>query len=236
MKLFTIGYAGKNINEFISILKENNINSIVDVRTIPMSKTFPEYNSNSIKEILKKNGIYYLSFANEFGARRLEQEVYDSIIDFNGNNIKVVDFQKVYNLPIFLQGVNRINEGIKKGLNIAFMCSEKNPFDCHRANMVAEYFYQNNFEIIHIVDKQTSINHDKFDDYYNDNFKNKKSAFIKSNRELLDYASNLFEKRSNELPDYIKNWLSFFDKYDRSKGWKLRNIEIGYKEGNIEND
>ena len=116
------------------------------------------------------------------------------------------------------------------------MCSEKNPFDCHRANMVAEYFYQNNFEIIHIIDKQTFINHDKFDGYYNDNFKNKKSAFIKSNRELLDYASNLFEKRSNELPDYIKKWLSFFDKYDRSKGWKLRNIEIGYKEGNIEND
>lgn len=236
MKLYTIGYAGKKIEEFIDILKQNKITSIVDVRTMPLSKTFPEYNSNSIKDILRKNGIYYLVFSNEFGARREEQNTYISLTDFDGKNIKVVDFKKVYELPIFIDGVNRVEDGLKKELKIAFMCSEKNPFDCHRANMIAEYFYQKGFEIKHIIDQQNIIDHKKFDIFYEDNFFKKKLYFMKKNSEILNYKYNLFGHGNDEFPEYIVYWLNFFKYYDRNKGWILRNIEIGYKEGTIEND
>lgn len=94
-KLFTIGYANKSIDDFIKILKLNNINCIVDVRTMPFSKQFPDYNECNLSKLLKESKISYLSFKNEFGARRSESEVYQKIDLYDDSNIDVVVFEKV---------------------------------------------------------------------------------------------------------------------------------------------
>lgn len=70
----------------------------------------------------------YGSFAEEFGARRVEDSVY---ID------NTVDFSKVMDLDIFHKGVERIKNGLTAGCSIAFMCTEYNPMDCHRFSLVS---------------------------------------------------------------------------------------------------
>jgi uncharacterized protein (DUF488 family) len=126
--LFTIGCSIHTTETFINILKINSINVIVDVRSTPFSKHTPQFNADLLKEILNRNSIYYLSFANEFGARRIEQDVYTN---------SQVDFEKVKKLPIFISGVERIKNGLQKGYHIALMCTEKDPVDCHRFSLVS---------------------------------------------------------------------------------------------------
>ena len=77
--LFTIGYANKSLDEFLTILKSYKINCLIDVRSMPLSSQYPEYDENSLKKVLKLNDILYMSFKNEFGARRNEDEVYTKI-------------------------------------------------------------------------------------------------------------------------------------------------------------
>lgn len=148
-KCFTIGYSGIKIEEFIKRLKERSINCVIDVRSTPYSKYLPEYNKDSLKEILGENKILYLNFNKEFGARRSEDNVY--------SEDDVVDFDKVIELKIFSKGIERLKKGIDKGYKIVLMCSEKNPLECHRFSMVSKGLKNKGFEINHILDDNKEI-------------------------------------------------------------------------------
>lgn len=233
--LYSIGYANKQIDEFISILKKHNINSVVDVRTIPNSSQFKDYNKYNIERILKNNGIYYLSFKDEFGARRCETEVYDDILTCLNEKIKVVVFEKVWQLPIFKSGVERILNGLDKEFNICFMCSEKQPQNCHRAIMVSEYFYrEHNLEIKHIVDSNVEILHSALDSEILNNFNKMKNKFMRNNIEKIKYANDLFNTAPKD--NNLIFWENFFNNYTREKGYYLQNLQIGYKQGEEGND
>lgn len=141
-KIYSIGYSGIVIEDFIKILKKNEINCVIDVRSIPYGKYTPDYNKENIKEKLKKNGILYENFSKEFGARRNEENVYDS----DGK----VNFLKVSKCENFKKGVDRIKKGVEK-YSIVLMCSEKNPIECHRFSLVSRFITEEGFEVIHIL-------------------------------------------------------------------------------------
>jgi len=41
MTIFTIGYEGRSINEFLATLKDYGVNTVVDVRELPLSRRRP---------------------------------------------------------------------------------------------------------------------------------------------------------------------------------------------------
>lgn len=126
-KLYTIGYAGYNIDDFISSLLKANVNAVVDVRSSPFSKMFPDFNKDKIYLSLKKNHIYYIPMSTQLGARPDNYEVYT-------NN--QVDFLKMAESSSFLDGCSRIKEGLLN-YTVCLMCSERDPVTCHRAILVS---------------------------------------------------------------------------------------------------
>jgi uncharacterized protein (DUF488 family) len=128
-KIYTIGSSTHTIDEFTLLLNKFKINAIADVRSVPYSQHTPQFNKDFLINILKGISIHYLDFSKEFGARRKEDTAYT-------NNR--VDFQKVIKLPNFIKGIERISVGINKGYNIALLCTEKNPLDCHRFSLVSK--------------------------------------------------------------------------------------------------
>ena len=142
-KIFTIGHSTHTIDKFISMLKQHNVNTIVDVRSVPYSRFNSQYNQEGLKAKLKENGICYVFMGQELGARYEDE----SLLFEDGK----VDFKKVQNTENFLKGVERLKKGIQKGYSISLMCSEKNPIECHRFGLVSEYLSKNDFEIAHIT-------------------------------------------------------------------------------------
>src|SRR5438876_6207663 len=69
MRIWTIGHSTRTIDEFISLLKENEINLLVDVRASPGSKRYPQFNREALAESLSAHGIRYEHFP-ELGGRR----------------------------------------------------------------------------------------------------------------------------------------------------------------------
>ena len=57
--IFTVGHSTRDIDDFISLMKEYGVNYVVDVRTIPRSKHNPQFNSDYLKNALAKTSISY---------------------------------------------------------------------------------------------------------------------------------------------------------------------------------
>jgi uncharacterized protein (DUF488 family) len=69
MRIWTIGHSTRTIDDFISLLKENEINLLVDVRAWPGSKRYPQFNRDMLAESLNARGIRYEHFP-ELGGKR----------------------------------------------------------------------------------------------------------------------------------------------------------------------
>lgn len=148
-RLYSIGHSNQTQEEFLELLRTFGINCVVDVRSIPASKYSPQFNQEVLRNYLQNNGIVYLHFGEEFGARRTDS------LDKDGK----VDFELAAQSANFKRGVTRVLEGIEKGYSIAFMCSEAEPLECHRFALVSRYFHERGYDVQHIRKDATLTPH-----------------------------------------------------------------------------
>ena len=196
--LYTIGHSTQTIEEFLELLKQHGINCIVDVRSVPYSQFASQFNEDNIKQALKQEGVAYIRMSKEFGARREDPNLY-------GTDGKV-DFEKTAESNDFLSGVSRIKTGLEKGYNIAFMCTEKNPMDCHRCILIGKEF--DDIEGIHVENiladgsliSQEAIGKQLLDMYFPN--RNQLSLFdLETDESNLeeDYLRRAYKKREEEI-------------------------------------
>lgn len=123
---YTIGYSGKEIHEFINIVKEAGIATLIDIRFLPVSRFKPEFSKNNLKRSLETNGIIYI--------HRPEWGVPRDVRAFSiGKKTRddIWNWYDSYVLP------NVIKKNLDEFFNsmehpIAFMCVEYDPTECHR--------------------------------------------------------------------------------------------------------
>jgi Protein of unknown function, DUF488 len=60
---FTIGHSTRPIDEFVALLMTAEIKLVVDVRTVPRSRTNPQFNRDALPASLAAHGIGYEHFA-----------------------------------------------------------------------------------------------------------------------------------------------------------------------------
>lgn len=142
--IYTIGHSTVSIECFIKNLKLYQIDTIVDVRSVPYSRFANQYNKEKLSNILKTNKIFYIPLGNKLGARYED----NGLLFEDGK----VNFSKVSETDNFQEGIFRVEDGIKKGYNIALMCSEKNPIECHRFSLISNFLHKKGYLVKHIVE------------------------------------------------------------------------------------
>jgi uncharacterized protein (DUF488 family) len=141
-ELFTIGYSKHSLESFLATIQKFGINAIVDVRSVPFSKFKPDFNKDTLHNYLKSNSIEYVFLGNECGARFDDATCYR-----NGK----VDYKLISKHRRFQEGLNRIQEGLKK-YKIALMCAEKDPINCHRMILICRNLKDVGIRICHVLD------------------------------------------------------------------------------------
>ncbi|MHB8280847.1 MAG: DUF488 domain-containing protein [Candidatus Humimicrobiaceae bacterium] len=144
MQCYTIGHSNRSIEEFIDLLNKQSVNCVVDARSMPYSKYAIQFNKDSIKNFLENSKIYYIFMGDEIGAKTEDKKFLT-----NGK----VDFNKLKEKPDFKKGIDRIIEGLCKKYNIAIMCSEKNPVDCHRFSLISKALKEKGICVKHIINQ-----------------------------------------------------------------------------------
>jgi len=145
--IYTVGHSNHTADYFLELLKAFGVNCLVDVRSIAASTYNPQFNREPLQAYLKNNDIAYLHFAEEFGARHSDPD----LLDEEGK----VDFGLVRRSWQFKNGVERLWQGINKGYSMALMCSEAEPFDCHRFSMISVALEKEGFDVNHILKDKT---------------------------------------------------------------------------------
>lgn len=139
--IYNIGYAGRSLDNFVQQLKLLNITYLIDIRSLPYSGYFPEYNCDNLSVYLKSKQISYVPMGELLGPRSNNIEYYKD----NGQ----IDFTLLSQSPPFIQGIERLKKA--SSLNVCLMCAEKKPEVCHRTLLVARYAQVNNVEIKSIL-------------------------------------------------------------------------------------
>lgn len=144
-QIFTIGYtAFPNQSDFVAILKKYNVLCVIDVRSYPMASQFyAVYSKPTLEPLLKNYGIIYRNYAKEFGARQENREYF--------MEEGCLDFKRFTKSEEFLNGVEKIKKTLSLNYNLALMCAEKDPIDCHRTIMIGRTLNLLGFDIKHIL-------------------------------------------------------------------------------------
>lgn len=146
--VFTIGYSGFQINEFVKTLKNKGISLVIDVRSLPYSQYYVDYNKENLNKILSDNGIYYRNYILEFGARQEDRSYYP-----NG----YLDFDMFSKSEIFLTGIDKLRKSMEQNYTFALMCSEKDPIMCHRTILIARAFYNFGYSVTHLLPHDITV-------------------------------------------------------------------------------
>jgi uncharacterized protein (DUF488 family) len=193
--IYTIGHSSHPIDYFLTLLQRYSVNFLVDVRTVAASGYNPQYNKEPLSNFLGQNGIKYQHFAEEFGARHTDMDLLD--------NDGKVDFDKVRKSWNFKNGVERLWLAIDIGAIIVLMCSESEPFDCHRFSMISTALDKDGFDVQHIL----------------------KDKSVKSNAALEKELLRKYDKKISK-PDMFNPDVTIEDQL--SQAYRLRNKEIAF--------
>jgi uncharacterized protein (DUF488 family) len=79
---FTIGHSTRPVSDFVDLLKGEQIELVADVRTVPRSRTNPQYNCEVLPETLARSGIAYEHIAALGGLRPKAQDAAPSLNAF----------------------------------------------------------------------------------------------------------------------------------------------------------
>lgn len=142
-EIYTIGHSNHSIEHFLSLLKDNHITVVVDVRSMPYSKYATQFNKEQISSYLIKNNIDYIFLGNELGGKPNDSRFY-------GDDGSVL-YDEIVKTEQFQRGIKRILSGVHKGYSIVLMCGEERPDECHRRKLVAKEINKHRIRIFHIL-------------------------------------------------------------------------------------
>ena len=146
MRIGTIGHSTWGIDEFISLLKENQIKLLVDVRAWPGSKRYPQFNKDALAESLNAHGIRYEHFP-ELGGKRKSKPDSRNTAWRNASFRGYADYMETEQ---FQKGIERLLDVAAEAGPTAIMCAEAVWWRCHRS-LIADYLKTRGTEVMHIL-------------------------------------------------------------------------------------
>jgi len=135
--IYTIGHSNLNFMRFLSLLQENNINHIIDIRSIPYSRHAPWSNKSRLAEILKPFRIRYTYLGHKLGGKQPSQE-------------KFIRTRTTSQDEIYDEGIRLLIQ-LSMRDHLALLCSEGDPANCHRQHVIAQTLLNAEIGVIHIL-------------------------------------------------------------------------------------
>jgi uncharacterized protein (DUF488 family) len=137
MRFFTIGYGGRVPDDFVALLRQHGVRTVVDVRLRPELSSMGVYvrakrPDRGIEALLTGAGIGYVSkvqLGNVFMDREDWRQRYQELLDRAGH--------------LLVTGLESIPGPI------ALMCAEKRVAECHRG-LIATWLENQGWEAVHI--------------------------------------------------------------------------------------
>lgn len=167
MKIWTIGHSTRVIDDFIAALEGHGIKALVDVRTLPGSRRYPQFNKEALAASLAECGIRYEHFPELGGRRKAKPDSNNTAwrnASFRGyaDYMETEDFrrgiQRLVDLAEETGATVRAASSTRGVAGVAIMCAEAVWWRCHRG-LISDFLKARGVEVIHIIDDKRSEPH-----------------------------------------------------------------------------
>lgn len=147
---YTVGHSTRTIEAFVELLQAADVTLVIDIRTIPKSRTNPHYNQDRLPERLAAFKIGYKYIAELGGLRSKSQAVQ---ADLNGfwNNQSFHNYADYTLTEQFHHGLAQVIR-LGRQQRCAVMCSEAVWWRCHR-RIVADHLIAHGESVFHLMGK-----------------------------------------------------------------------------------
>ncbi|HET8884121.1 MAG TPA: DUF488 domain-containing protein [Candidatus Saccharimonadales bacterium] len=153
MRIYTIGHSTRPIDEFVELLKTNDVTQLIDIRTIPKSRHNPQFAQDNLQQTLPASDIEYRYMKNLGGLRPTSKDS----INCEWRNKSFRGYADYMQTPDFAQ---TIDELISYAANktTAIMCAEAVPWRCHRS-LVGDALVVRDIEVIDMMSLTSNTPH-----------------------------------------------------------------------------
>jgi uncharacterized protein (DUF488 family) len=143
--LFTIGHSTRSLEELIEVLQAHGIQTLVDIRSFPMSRRLPHFNRESLERSLQEAGIRYV-WMKELGGRRKKIRDDSPNVALRSPGFRnYADYMLTEDFQRAIQELLRLAEHSRT----VYMCAERLYFRCHRM-LVSDWLVAHGHEVLHI--------------------------------------------------------------------------------------
>jgi uncharacterized protein (DUF488 family) len=147
MQLYTIGHSAHPIEKFIGVLKAHQIETLVDVRSVPASRWHPQYNKAALQKALAENQTNYVFAGHQLGGRPKDPTCYEpEVLREKGGKHPRANYAEMMKRTWFVQGITGLVTQIEKGRTV-ILCSEADPLRCHRHALIAKFLQDSHPDI-----------------------------------------------------------------------------------------
>lgn len=151
--IWTVGHSTRSSEDFNQILLSHEIGALVDVRSFPGSRRYPQFNKAELARALERVGINY-SHAPKLGGRRRPSPESKNTAWRNASFQAYADHMETEE---FQHGIVELVELAGKK-RTTVMCAESLWWRCHRS-LIADFLKAKGFEVIHILDAKKTEAH-----------------------------------------------------------------------------
>jgi uncharacterized protein (DUF488 family) len=145
---YTIGHSTRTIAEFVDLLRETQVALVVDVRTVPRSRTNPQFNRDVLPESLAAYQIGYEHIA-ELGGLRGKQRLVQPSPNAYWENTSFRNYADYASTDKFRTGLTKLRDLGDANIT-AIMCAEAVWWRCHR-RIIADYLLASGHAVFHIL-------------------------------------------------------------------------------------
>jgi len=132
--IYSVGHSNHAAEDFVALLREHDIELVVDVRSSPYSRYVPQANREALSRTLEAAGIAYRWAGDRLGGKP-EGEV--------------ADYDELRASAAFQEGVAGLL-ALAAGRPTAIMCAEGDHRRCHRYKLITPALLDRDVRVLHI--------------------------------------------------------------------------------------
>jgi uncharacterized protein (DUF488 family) len=138
----TIGHSNHPIERFVDLLQAGGVKLLVDVRSMPYSRRFPQFGRERLSKSLADANISYAWEGEALGGKPGHGGGYSELAV----------------RPAFKDALDRVIDR-SRSATVCLMCAEKDPLHCHRTVLVSRRLAERGAAIEHLLADGTTAPH-----------------------------------------------------------------------------
>lgn len=139
--VYTIGHSRHKWEHFLTLLKQHEVELVVDTRSRPFSRFNPHFNRERLRNALAEAGIGY-----EWRGEALGGRPDDPLFHRADGGL---DLDALWQWPTLQRDLNEIAARADSRRQ-ALLCAEEDPMRCHRRFLLTPPLMKSGLEVLHI--------------------------------------------------------------------------------------